>query len=664
VLEEGLIGVSTYCDGEKLVTYLPSLKQYTVDEAPESLSSIGNDEPIPVGMLAAGGAQSLQYAFLGDSVYDTLMEGVTQVKDLGTDSVDGVSCRHLTLSQEEMDWDLWIEQGERPVPHKVSMDLSKQYGEAIDAAQNLEFRMTFRFRDWNTKPEFKDDDFRFTPPDGAQQVDSLFEDGMAEDDEPHPLLGEPAPAFETVDLAGDEVKLADLVGKKVIMLDFWAEWCGPCRAALPTIAKVAQEFAKDEVVLYAVNLGDDADTIREFLSSEKLDIPVALDAEGKIGELYAASAIPQTVLIGKDKRVQVVHVGLLENLEEQLTTELKDLLAGKDLAAATLAAAKQADQSTTQDAHPQHLTLAWSFPGTWQGIAGHATSETLYAIDSGGEVIRLDAQGSEKERCKLEKHGSLLRIANLVGDEPTEVLTFDPWGDAVYAHRTTGELLWTHKLDQGIDDVWAADLTGDGLDEVIVGYNGDTGLHTLDNRGTPLWKDRSLGNVWHVSSGDFNGDGQPDVVTTSAAGQVHVFDREGTKIKDLEVSLYANIVRMVSSAQLEGSQYGALVGGSGDNAEQLTLLSFDGKQQWVLDLSQGEGHIDSLAVARSAPWAAVGMLGGSVQVVDLRTGSVIGLVGQQGRTPQVSWLERNAKSPLLVIATTHGINAFDVDVAN
>jgi peroxiredoxin len=84
-------------------------------------------------------------------------------------------------------------------------------------------------------------------------------------------------------------------------------------------------------------LQEDAETIRKFLEEQKLEVPVALDIEGAVAAEYGVTGIPQTVIIGTDGKVQVVHVGFSENLQQQLTAELNDLLAGKDLAAAELA---------------------------------------------------------------------------------------------------------------------------------------------------------------------------------------------------------------------------------------------------------------------------------------------------------------------------------------
>jgi len=154
----------------------------------------------------------------------------------------------------------------------------------------------------------------------------------------HPLLGQKAPAFTAPMLDESSFELAQHLDRNVIILDFWATWCGPCVRALPIIADVAAGYKDQGVEFFAVNLGDDPAAVREFLEEHKLSVPVVLDRDGRIGELYKAEAIPQTVIIGKDGVVQVVHVGFSGNLQAELSHELDELVAGKKLAAGGRAA--------------------------------------------------------------------------------------------------------------------------------------------------------------------------------------------------------------------------------------------------------------------------------------------------------------------------------------
>jgi peroxiredoxin len=119
---------------------------------------------------------------------------------------------------------------------------------------------------------------------------------------------------------------------------------------MPQVDGVAEKFADRGLVFYAVNVQEDAETIKEFLKTSELEVPVAMDADGQITQSYGVSGIPQTVLIGKDGKVQVVHVGFSDSLGDELSKQVEDLLAGKDLAAEALKKAEEASQTEEAEA--------------------------------------------------------------------------------------------------------------------------------------------------------------------------------------------------------------------------------------------------------------------------------------------------------------------------
>ncbi len=207
---------------------------------------------------------------------------------------------------------------------------------------------------WKANPEFQEDDFAFSIPEGANETDSLFAELNRSVAPLHRLAGQTAPAFDLSLFGGGSVDLASHRDNQVVILDFWASWCGPCRRAMPELIEVAGEFKDQGVVLYAVNLREDEETIAEFLKQTEFEISVPMDMEGDIGKLYGARAIPQTVLIGKDGRVQVVHVGSSAKLADQLRAELTALVAGEDLATEAMK-----EQSTRM------LADLVTPPGTW-----------------------------------------------------------------------------------------------------------------------------------------------------------------------------------------------------------------------------------------------------------------------------------------------------------
>jgi peroxiredoxin len=197
---------------------------------------------------------------------------------------------------------------------------------------DLKISLVGTFDQWRFDRPLAAAAFAFQPPADAEKVNRLIEDEHISGHEPQQLVGHPAPAFSLNSVDGPQVRLAELLeAKHVVVLDFWASWCAPCVAGLPRVAKVVGKFKDRGVVFYSINQEEDADTIRAFLKKNELSIPVLMDAEGEVSEEYKAESIPLTVIIGQDGLVHAAHFGVSQDSIARLETQLTDLLAGKRL---------------------------------------------------------------------------------------------------------------------------------------------------------------------------------------------------------------------------------------------------------------------------------------------------------------------------------------------
>ena len=139
-----------------------------------------------------------------------------------------------------------------------------------------------------------------------------------------PLIGTTPESFTAKMLDDTSVKLSSLRGK-VVVLDFWATWCGPCVQALPGIKKVIDSFPADDVAFLAINQEEGVSTVQNFLESRKLELPVALDS-GKIGEQFDLESLPLTVVIDRAGKIAFVKIGSSPKDDEKLTAAIKQLL--------------------------------------------------------------------------------------------------------------------------------------------------------------------------------------------------------------------------------------------------------------------------------------------------------------------------------------------------
>lgn len=127
-----------------------------------------------------------------------------------------------------------------------------------------------------------------------------------------PKTGNVAWDFTLTNLQGEQVRLSELRGKKV-MLNFWATWCGPCRIEIPAMVKLYGEMRSQDFEILAINLREDTEQVRSFAENLQMSFPVLLDPGGQVSQAYYVRGIPTSVFIDDEGIIQIVHVGTLND---------------------------------------------------------------------------------------------------------------------------------------------------------------------------------------------------------------------------------------------------------------------------------------------------------------------------------------------------------------
>jgi thiol-disulfide isomerase/thioredoxin len=139
----------------------------------------------------------------------------------------------------------------------------------------------------------------------------------------------PPPPLALNDLDGHRHRLADYKGK-VVLINFWATWCGPCLYEMPSIQTLKEKMAGKPFVVLAVNLDEPESRIRKFLEPMKVDFTILLDPERKTARAWQARILPASYVIGPDGRVRYSLVGEIDWSHEQMVARISELLpAGK-----------------------------------------------------------------------------------------------------------------------------------------------------------------------------------------------------------------------------------------------------------------------------------------------------------------------------------------------
>ena len=135
----------------------------------------------------------------------------------------------------------------------------------------------------------------------------------------------PAPDFTLRQLDGPNLRLGEQRGR-VVMVNFWATWCGPCRVELPHLARLHDKYHRAGFVLLGVNIDDDANAAKALASKLGLKFPVLFDSQKKVVAAYDLNAMPATVLIDRDGRVRYLHRGYKEGVEVLYEQQVRALL--------------------------------------------------------------------------------------------------------------------------------------------------------------------------------------------------------------------------------------------------------------------------------------------------------------------------------------------------
>ncbi len=134
-----------------------------------------------------------------------------------------------------------------------------------------------------------------------------------------------APDFTLPSLDGPNLRLQEQRGR-VVMINFWATWCGPCRVEMPHLSKLYEKYRGSGFTVLAVNIDEDPHKAASLAKQLGMRFPVLLDTEKKVSRLYDLSTMPSTVLVDRDGRVRFVHRGYREGYEDTYDKQIRELL--------------------------------------------------------------------------------------------------------------------------------------------------------------------------------------------------------------------------------------------------------------------------------------------------------------------------------------------------
>jgi thiol-disulfide isomerase/thioredoxin len=294
-IEDSVLHTIAVFDGRLTTTYQPVSGQYMEEVgAPAASASIG--------------AANLRNYFT--SRYSTMAERLQTARMLGDEprEVEGqnVLCKVIEAEYAappgaavaSLRRTFWIDPAQSTVlREKSEAQMTSPGGERIVLEQTISFRAATLA---STLPEHL---FAFHPPPGARQTES-FEKGPVEG---AALTGNPAPAFSLTSIAGKSYSLESLRGR-VVLLNFWATWCVPCRLEMPLLEELHRNGADNGLVVLGIN-NEAPEIALRFLEGQGYTFPTLADENNAAARAYAVESIPTTFGIDKTGKVAFQHAG-------------------------------------------------------------------------------------------------------------------------------------------------------------------------------------------------------------------------------------------------------------------------------------------------------------------------------------------------------------------
>ncbi|HPF38914.1 MAG TPA: redoxin domain-containing protein [Phycisphaerae bacterium] len=324
----------TICsDGEKLRMLPARSSKYLELKAPAGL--IPPDE---LTMILAGASVGLAPELRGmdrsgRNVWD-LFPCIRTIESVDRVSIDGVACDRVELMADVDGKGLIptkvLIDAETKLLRRVSMDYTARYRRmrgrpAVGDAMVFDrFIVSMRYDDVKLDPKLADDAFSLDIPKDAQKYDDVMT--LVSGGNPA-LVGKPAPDFVSTDFADKSIKLADFRGK-VVVLDFWATWCGPCVRAMPFVQKASERLKDKPVVFLGINRdkAGGEQRVMAFLESRKITFRQVKDFDGRIAGAYGVTGIPCTVVIDAGGVIRAMDLGYKGGDEDELVQRISAVL--------------------------------------------------------------------------------------------------------------------------------------------------------------------------------------------------------------------------------------------------------------------------------------------------------------------------------------------------
>ena len=712
------------CDAEQLSATVRNMPgQILRHPAPEviTVESIYSDHFL-AGAMMQGPAQTFSWLplqallLLSDDPLKTLLHQNEELSLLTAERFEERPCYRVQIFGPRGRGVFWIDQ-ETYVLRRFDFPI-RPVESLVGGGQLQGLTLTAGFQSAKLNIEVDPQAFQFEAPPEVKFVENLAPTGFH-------LLGQPVGEFEFVDPQGKPVTRASLKGK-VGVLNIWATRYPPCRPVLQEVARVYQDFKEnDRVVFMAVSIDEpniENDTLGEVLADWQAELPIVRDLTKQVFTTFEVIAVPTTIFVGLDGRVQMYRQGGDAGMAEELTRAVESLLAGRDLFPQAVAMYKQGmdrfiqvrDECVSNDLYvmptddpnqvppteilertePKSLAMTSLWKSTGWNDTPQVPGNILVVPDDAGRprllVLKTQMQPEVKSFIvELGLEGQVV-TTHRIETEPNEPVFFLRTGVGADGRRSFAAssmgLPHVYLLDDqfkllakypdqavstqhaGIADVRLTDLDGDGNLEMAVGFLDVVGVHGVTLQGERLWAQRSLVNVLRVVPLEADAEGRRGLLCMNIQPGVStlvLLDSAGKRQR--EIVFPNRSIGWIAGADLDGDRRQEFCALDQSITGEVTAigLNLQGEELWNHSVPKGahRQQIEAVISGKLLPGT------GSEWLVAAADGTILILDGQGQLVDQFAYgaeltglatAEWDGKHVLLV-ATAEGVEAWQVE---
>jgi thiol-disulfide isomerase/thioredoxin len=301
-------------DSQQVTTLLPAQSLYSQHPVGSPQASLESNQ-----MLAQSLAGSAIDILLQPNVGQFVQSQASAVKYHGLVTLGRQKCHHFALDWAGADVELWLAAEGDPLLVQFVRTA------CVPTSENECYEMvhTARFQ-WQLNTKLAGDTFVVSLPKEARRVNDIYDALSGED--PTARIGKPLPQIQLSQLDGSTLDVTAPVGKRGLVLIFWATWCTPSVEDMPAVSQFVKAGAEQGFAFYAVNVGEEPGAVRRFTAKSPLTSAIALDPKARASSALRVTELPAAVVVGPDNTVRAILTGTAKEVQAGVAKELRLLL--------------------------------------------------------------------------------------------------------------------------------------------------------------------------------------------------------------------------------------------------------------------------------------------------------------------------------------------------